>query len=70
MKLIGKLVRRFVRSLANRCDIPLYHPWEAQGRHSLSIANCSGDYKNTIPKSVYFNTGCGDIRIGYNVVFG
>ena len=46
---------------------PIAYP---HGRHPLEIEGDMMEFRNRIPKSVYFNTASGSIRIGRGVVFG
>lgn len=66
----SKLLKPILRECAELCDIRLNHPWARQGAHSIEFSDDMAQVKNNIPKSVYFNTASGTIRIGRNAVFG
>jgi hypothetical protein len=71
--LIFKFIDRYsplVRSIADRCDIALYHPWRPHGSNEVIFLDPLDKVKHQVPKSVYFNTASGKIIVGKNVVFG
>jgi len=63
------LFKPFVRSLANLYDIRLNYPITGSGTFPIEIDDIDSSSK-LIPKSVYFNTRSGKIKIGKNTVFG
>jgi len=70
IKKIIILLRPIIRAVAELCDVRLNYHCVAQGQYKLIIQDFENAKKNNIPKSVYFNTRSGMIKIGKNTVFG
>lgn len=63
------LFKPFVRRAANFYDIRLNYPITGSGTFPIEIDDIDSSSK-LIPKSVYFNTRSGKIKIGKNTMFG
>lgn len=63
------LFKPYVRRLANVYDIRLNYPVTGSGSFPIEIEDFKVSSK-LIPKTVYFNTRSGKIKIGRNTVFG
>ncbi|MCA6439116.1 MAG: acyltransferase [Chitinophagaceae bacterium] len=63
------LFKPFIRRLANVYDIRLNYPITGSGSFQIEIDDFEVSSK-LIPKTVYFNTRSGKIKIGRNTVFG
>lgn len=68
----GMLLRfkPLVQRMATLYDIKVYSHCSAVGTHSLTIEGLDDVRRGNIPKSVYFNTGSGDIHVGKDTIFG
>ncbi len=62
------LIKRILRYLADKADIKLNYAWVGMGQHDLILDD--PNFKNNIPKTVFFNTRSGNIKVGTNTVFG
>lgn len=64
------LLKPLVHKLARLFELSIESAYEPQGQGKIYFADKMNIVKHQIPKSTYFNTASGDIRIGHNVVFG
>ncbi len=72
-KLLVKIVKKFkpiIRIIAEQADLALHTPRMPNGQNPLIFIDDENKLINNIPKSVYFNTRSGLIKIGSNTVFG
>jgi len=65
-----RLTRPLVRSIASAYDIRLNHWGEPLGQHPVVFEDPEQVWRGHVPKSVYFNTASGAIRVGAGTVFG
>lgn len=64
------LTRPLVWRIANAYDLRVERPLHAHGQNRLIIEGDRDVARLRIPRSVYFNTRSGSVRIGENTVFG
>jgi len=69
-KWLIRITRPIVWRLANAYDLKIQPPGIPYGRHPVEIEDREDALRHRIPKSTYFNTASGKIKIGKNVVLG
>jgi acetyltransferase-like isoleucine patch superfamily enzyme len=70
LKAIVRVTKPYVQRLAEAYDLHVERPLHAHGQHPLIIEGDLESALHRIPKSVYFNTRSGSIRVGADTVFG
>lgn len=66
-KWLIRITRPIVWRLANPYDLKIQPPGIPYGRHPVEIEDRGSTLLHRIPKSTYFNTASGKIKIGKNV---
>jgi len=69
-KYLIRITKPYVWRLAEAYDLKVQRPGFGYGRYQVEIEDQDEALRHRIPKSVYFNTASGRIRIGKNVSFG
>lgn len=64
------LTQRPIRRLARAYGLRLDHGLDPHGQHPLIFADDAETLNSHVPRSVYFNTRSGAIRVGRSTVFG
>jgi len=70
LKWLIQLTKPLVWRIAEAYDLRVDRPRFACGQHPLVIMDDPITARRLIPRSVYFNTRCGQIVVGKNTVFG